>query len=211
MARITVTCLHCGEPVSRYLSQVRGRVFCSTTCRSLHARPEQVCPSCGHTFAHDPHNPTRYCSWECFKRSRWITETCYVCHRRFQSRLCESQKRLDRHHVPCCSRSCRNSYTSLLLGGDGVWVPGGKYNPKRQRGYRWRKLRLLYLISVGFKCEGCGGRAVDIHHLHPTANGGDLYLFDNLMAVCKPCHENMQEQLCEGFFWDSLEAACACL
>lgn len=61
---------------------------------------------------------------------------------------------------------------------------------------------------VGGECEGCeGGPAIEVHHLRPRAMGGDLYAFDNLMAVCKDCHENMHIQLREGKFWDSFEEA----
>jgi 5-methylcytosine-specific restriction endonuclease McrA len=57
-------------------------------------------------------------------------------------------------------------------------------------------------------CEGCGGAPItQVHHLHPTASGGALYDFDNLMAVCNDCHDNMHAQLREGAFWDSFEEA----
>jgi predicted HNH restriction endonuclease len=43
-----------------------------------------------------------------------------------------------------------------------------------------------------------------VHHLRPIAGGGDLVDFDNLMAVCAGCHENMHWQLREGYFWCSM-------
>jgi 5-methylcytosine-specific restriction endonuclease McrA len=59
---------------------------------------------------------------------------------------------------------------------------------------------------VGDVCEGCCSAPVEhVHHLHPRALGGALYDFDNLMAVCWDCHDNMHAQLLEGAFWCSFE------
>lgn len=33
----------------------------------------------------------------------------------------------------------------------------------------------------------------------------DPYAFDNLMAVCRSCHDNMHEQIKIGSFWCSFE------
>jgi 5-methylcytosine-specific restriction endonuclease McrA len=134
-----------------------------------------------------------------------VEEVCHVCEKTFQGYLSERRKRQQRRHVTCCSRSCRNVYTSLLLGGDGTWVLGGRYNKKRDRGWPWRKVRLRYLHFVNFTCEGCGEEATTVHHLHQTAAGGAVLDPTNLMAVCKDCHDNMHEQLNEGAFWCSFE------
>ena len=174
---------------------------------ALDPRRPIVCRGCGNTFARIPKQPKRqYCSWECFKASRHVEITCSVCGKAFMSYLSEARKREARGHVPCCSRSCRNTYTSRLLGGDGTWTPG-RHSPKRQRPYPWRKLRAAYLASVAGMCEGCEGLpATQVHHLWPTASGGPLLRWDNLMAVCDDCHTNMHDQMRAGAFRDSFEA-----
>lgn len=173
---------------------------------ALDPRRPITCRGCGETFARDPERPKRqYCTWDCFKASRHVIETCTVCGAEFDSYLSEARKREARGHKPCCSRACRNSYTSTLLGGDGEWVPGGKYKPGRLD-YRWRVVRAAYLQMVGNVCEGCEGAPVEhVHHLHPRGMGGAVYRFDNLMAVCADCHLNMHDQIRAGAFWDSFE------
>jgi 5-methylcytosine-specific restriction endonuclease McrA len=202
-----VTCLGCGAVFQRSLARVKGKVFCSHDCRKKYHRSEQkLCPGCGKLFARDPVQPNRaYCTWACYKQSRHVTLTCTICHKPFDSYRSEERKRQVRGHQPCCSRSCRNTYTSLLLGGSGEWVEGGKYKPSRNRGYFWRVIRKRYLEQVGGQCEGCGIPAVEVHHLHPVAAGGAIHAFDNLMAVCKDCHENMHGQLAKGAFRCSFE------
>lgn len=168
---------------------------------ALDPRRPTICAGCGSEFARDPKMPSRiYCTWECFKRSRHVAETCVVCGAGFESYLSEHRKRLSRGHVACCSRSCRNSYTSSLLGGDGTWVVGGRY-ARGRRGWDWRKVRAAYLATVGGVCEGCGSaKAAEVHHLFPVGRGGDPSSFDNLMATCRECHRNMHEQISSGAF-----------
>lgn len=175
---------------------------------ALDPRRPVTCAGCDIVWARDPKQPFRkYHSWECFKASRHITLTCSVCGTAFDSYLSEHRKRMARGHVPCCSRACRNAYTSRLLGGDGTWTPGGRHSPKRQRPYPWRKIRAAYLASVAGMCEGCEGvPATQVHHLWPTAGGGPLLRWDNLMAVCDDCHTNMHDQMRAGAFRDSFEA-----
>lgn len=206
---ITRLCDNCATPIIRSPAHMkRRRVFCSVDCRKQFHRPTVICPGCHGEFRRNPNRPKTYCSWNCFKASRWTIETCQVRGTDFESRLCETLKREERNHITCCSRSCRNVYTSLLLGGDGTWIEGGRYNPKRDRGYLWRKTRLQYLRLVGGRCEGCQGHpATEVHHLHPLALGGSLVDFYNLMAVCDDCHDNMHTQIREGAFWCSFEAA----
>lgn len=209
---LTFPCTHCLQPVTRNPSQIKGRVFCSLSCRKAFHRPLRTCPGCQKPFRHDPKKGTkRYCTWECFKASRHVTLTCTECQIPFDSYLSEARKRQQRGRVPCCSRSCRNAYTSKLLGGDGTWAPKGAYpRGKRFAGgvsyQRWRRVRQLYLQSVGGICEGdCGGsKATQVHHLVPVGMGGPLLEFDNLMAVCNECHDGMHRSLSLGIFDDCI-------
>ena len=203
-----VNCFNCAKLLNRAPSLIGRRVFCNRECRKLFHRPSITCRGCGNLFTKIVTQPNRqYCTWGCFKASRHVQLQCAVCGEQFSSYLCEQLKRERRGHTPCCSRSCRNSYTSRLLGGDGCWVPGGQYKPSRNRGSAWRKVRQAYLAAVGGRCEGCSAApAVHVHHLHPVAAGGGLLDATNLMAVCKGCHDNMHWQLSHGHFWDSMEA-----
>jgi len=52
---------------------------------------------------------------------------------------------------------------------------------------RWREIRLEKLKSVDYRCERCGGMAVQVHH-KTYAHLGDESL-DDLEALCKACHD----------------------
>lgn len=47
-----------------------------------------------------------------------------------------------------------------------------------------------YDVSDFIPCEVCGAKAVDIHHIHRRGMGGNpnADVIENLMAVCRPCH-----------------------
>ena len=48
-----------------------------------------------------------------------------------------------------------------------------------------------YDVSDFIPCEVCGTKAVDIHHIHRRGMGGNpnADVIENLMAVCRPCHD----------------------
>jgi 5-methylcytosine-specific restriction endonuclease McrA len=60
-----------------------------------------------------------------------------------------------------------------------------------------RKHTKIYFDYFGYTghefiaCEVCGQRAVDIHHIHARGMGGSKTkdTIENLMAVCRKCHE----------------------
>ena len=62
-------------------------------------------------------------------------------------------------------------------------------------GRNWSRIRNAFLSGHPF-CELCrrDGRltkAEIVHHIKPVREGGDNEE-DNLMALCKPCHERLQ-------------------
>jgi 5-methylcytosine-specific restriction endonuclease McrA len=48
-----------------------------------------------------------------------------------------------------------------------------------------------YDVSDFIPCEVCTSKAVDIHHIHRRGMGGNpnADVLENLMAVCRRCHD----------------------
>lgn len=64
-------------------------------------------------------------------------------------------------------------------------------NVKKMYGSRWRKVREMYIAAHPL-CEEClkqgkSTLAEEVHHIRTVKNGGDNS-FDNLMSLCRSCH-----------------------
>lgn len=66
------------------------------------------------------------------------------------------------------------------------------------RGYdrTWRKVRVRYLRSVGWRCEDCGDRPFDtsqmhVHHIDQEPTGPRRFDPANLSALCIHCHSKL--------------------
>lgn len=165
---------------------------------------EVICEGCGVSFPKRKANPkTRYCSFECFKASRWRTVICNECGISFQKRLSEIVKATANGHRHMCSRACRNASTSKMLGGTGEWVAGGRYGPSRKRGKDWRSAKQATLRRDDYRCQQCGSEDnLEVHHWEPYFLSFDNNE-DNLVTLCRPCHqEKHQEYRREGFYDD---------
>ena len=78
------------------------------------------------------------------------------------------------------------------------------YNKRRDpkytqfyKGRQWRMLSARYLQDHGYKCEGCGGLACEVHHMDPIqTESGWIRRFDvsNLKAVCTDCHNKEHDR-----------------
>lgn len=199
-----VTCLHCGTTMHRPPSHVYGKVFCNKECRKAYHRPMKACRGCGVEYARDPKAPVKqYCSWECFKRDRWQLVECHHCGCMFQKRVSEIQKAEARGYRHTCSRSCRNSSTSLLLGGDGTWVEGGRHGAARNRGKDWPAAKAYALERDGYCCQQCDADDhLEVHHWEPYAISFNNHP-DNLVTLCRSCHQDKHaEYVREGFYED---------
>lgn len=54
----------------------------------------------------------------------------------------------------------------------------------------WQKLRKMILISAGEKCQRCGSRAaLQVHH--ETYDNLGHERVDDLLAVCRECHDKI--------------------
>ena len=164
-----------------------------------------LCNGCGTTFARVPANPNKkYCSWECFKASRWRSVVCAECNKSFRKRISEIVKAETRGYQHMCSRACRNTSTSKLLGGDGTWTEGGKYraSPKKY-GKDWPIVKAFALNRDNRTCQQCGSHErLEVHHWEPYSVSFDNSP-ENLVTLCRDCHKAKHEEYRrEGFYAD---------
>ncbi len=194
----------CDAVLKRSPAHVRSLCFCNMTCRKAFHRAPITCLGCGAQFDRQPSFPTRkYCTWDCFKASRWREMKCAECGVIFKKRISEIKKveLTDGQHM--CSRACRNAATSKLLGGDGTWQVGGKYGPARKRGKDWRHARAFVLERDHYTCQQCSSTEhLEVHHWEPYFVSFDNSP-DNLVTLCRTCHQDKHEEYRrEGFYAD---------
>ena len=63
---------------------------------------------------------------------------------------------------------------------------------------RWAALRRRVRERDGYLCQRCKengltGPAEIVHHVRPIRDGGDPFDLENLISVCRPCHEELHE------------------
>ena len=81
-------------------------------------------------------------------------------------------------------RSCITCGTVIT---EGSYCPGCQ--PERMRGRAWMRRRAVVFRRAGHLCERCGDRvAEEVHHL----NGVEDNAWESLMAVCGPCHRELE-------------------
>jgi hypothetical protein len=52
------------------------------------------------------------------------------------------------------------------------------------------QIKTLLIERRGEKCEQCGfAGPVILHHIKPVSDGGSEYQQDNMVLLCKPCHD----------------------
>lgn len=54
--------------------------------------------------------------------------------------------------------------------------------------HHWKKIKEGYIQLYGEKCEVCGDKGEELHHLHYESLGEEA--FDDLVLLCKECHRN---------------------
>lgn len=69
---------------------------------------------------------------------------------------------------------------------------------------RWKETRIQYLKTVHHICELCGRPAEQVHHRKPLkeedyfVNYEKCYGFENLQALCRACHNDMEGHFLSG-------------
>jgi len=82
------------------------------------------------------------------------------------------------HHCVVCGKE-------LPPGRKTFCSDGCSY--KYYHGMVWIGVKNDYLKQHP-QCERCGAPAVEVHHIVPICEGGDIFDTDNLMALCHECH-----------------------
>ena len=58
----------------------------------------------------------------------------------------------------------------------------------------WRVARLKALDRDGWACRACGKRGrLEVDHVKPLEDGGDMYGLGNLQALCRGCHHRQDK------------------
>ncbi len=54
----------------------------------------------------------------------------------------------------------------------------------------WKAIRVQVLARAGWRCQACGvRRRLDVHHVVKRSQGGSDFNLDQLVALCRWCHE----------------------
>jgi len=72
---------------------------------------------------------------------------------------------------------------------------------KKWRSYRefldsedWQKMRNKVMARDKHTCQICGAKATEVHHKAYTTRRYHLENLDNLIAICRKCHENIHKK-----------------
>ena len=64
---------------------------------------------------------------------------------------------------------------------------------------RWRKLRARIVERDGWLCQWCAEKGltvagVEVHHIKAILDNGAPFDPDNLVLLCRPCHETTRQR-----------------
>jgi len=55
---------------------------------------------------------------------------------------------------------------------------------------KWKAIRVQVLARAGWRCQACGvRRRLDVHHVVKRSQGGSDFDLDQLVALCRWCHD----------------------
>lgn len=199
-AAIEIACYTCGRPFSVSPSKASKRKHCSRECKFQQKRVETRCAACGTQLraklyrAHNHKN--LFCSLQCrfnFQKRRQRILCCF-CFRPFEKKLSQ----LKRSALHFCTHSCSENYFTQFNH------PGFKGG--MNYGREWNSIAKAIRARDGV-CQKCGktpeknGRELDVHHIRPFAFFGyanrlEAHKDTNLQALCRSCHKEQEEALC---------------
>jgi 5-methylcytosine-specific restriction endonuclease McrA len=56
---------------------------------------------------------------------------------------------------------------------------------------RWQQVREVAKRRDGHRCQRCGtSEGLEVHHVTPIEQGGNVFSLDNLVTLCQPCHRS---------------------
>ena len=84
-----------------------------------------------------------------------------------------------------CRRCERNRFRARRAAGEpGVLIRSTA---------RWQRTRAAALARDGRRCTACGSSGrLDVHHVTPTADGGEPFDLRNLVTLCPSCHHKLE-------------------
>ena len=63
----------------------------------------------------------------------------------------------------------------------------------------WKAIRQHVLTRAGWHCQACGiRRRLDVHHVVKRAQGGSDFDLDQLVALCRWCHDQTDAPYLRG-------------
>lgn len=100
---------------------------------------------------------------------------------------------------PCCTRyAVEGTRYCVEHQSDGArdreWYKNAKTFKEQYNSNAWRKLRREKLTTNPY-CEVCGEAATEVHHIVAPRGNEELLLDkDNLMSLCRSCHEKITKR-----------------
>ena len=131
------------------------------------------CPGCQLYFDnpryYEKRGSRKFCSTECFQKSRWDTKNCLYCGVRFTRRKSIALE------ARFCSRQCASKS-----------IQGEKISNWQQ--YRWSKM----VRQRDGMCVECGSKDnLEADHIIPVYHNAEVALsIENGRTLCNKCHKN---------------------
>lgn len=180
IGKVEVTCDWCGDDFVEWESEIERntRTFCDNSCFGDWQSHQQQ----------GENNP----NW---MGGRLNTHTCEVCDSEYDNYK-------DSDETVCCSKECYIEYLQTLVGEEAFAWKGGR---DKYYGKDWQEQRRKAIEESGEQCEECGipreeyksisGEDLHVHHIEPFRefeHSEKANKIENLMAVCRDCHYDVE-------------------
>jgi len=205
---VQCVCQHCQQPFDCLdYRHNRPPKYCSRNCRDL-ARSTRValtCVQCGQSFERKAYMADwsqergPFCGFDCY--AAWQSEHC--------SGEANPNYRADRHAVLQCDWCGKDFHRPK-------WVRNGRltfcsrpcfhefareywrHQKPVSYGKSWPRVRVRVLERDGHQCQECGAfEPLVVHHIveyRTFENAQDAHELDNLVTLCRACHQLQHNQ-----------------